>query len=412
MERGAGEILLTSMDRDGTKDGYDLELTRAVSEAVTVPVIASGGAGSLEHLREGLVEGRADAVLAASIFHFGIHSHRRGQALSAGARRRGPPRAVTSVTIDDLRFDERGLIPAVVQEAATGELLMVAWMDRAALEATLRTGLAHFWSRSRRALWQKGETSGHVQHVQAVYVDCDADTLLVQVHQEGVACHTGHRTCFFRALEDPASGARPQPPCSSGSRDRGGAEGGAPAGSYVVRLLARGEAAVCRKIGEEAVEVVTAALGGEGDERVVAEMADLWFHTIVLLGARGLTVRAVLEELARRHTDRAVSRAADVRCGGGRRLRRRRDHPGPGSVCRPPGGCRGAYQSSKGYRVTLPGPDWRVVGRQPRRSRAAAPGGDGRDSGQRLMRVAPAPSGRWTSLRREILAGFSDREVQ
>jgi phosphoribosyl-AMP cyclohydrolase / phosphoribosyl-ATP pyrophosphohydrolase len=214
---------------------------------------------------------------------------------------------VTLVALDDLRFDEHGLIPAVVQEAATGELLMVAWMDRAALEATLRTGRSHFWSRSRGVLWAKGETSGHVQHVQAIYVDCDADTLLVQVHQEGVACHTGSRTCFFRALEGaPAAAA------AATMLDR--LEGivaerkiASPPGSYVGALLAKGQAAVCRKIGEEAVEVVTAALGGEGDERVVAEVADLWFHTIVLLGARGLSARAVLEELARRHATRPRS---------------------------------------------------------------------------------------------------------
>ena len=108
------------------------------------------------------------------------------------------------VKLDDVRFDERGLITAVVQEAATGEVLMVAWMDRAALEATMVTGRAHFWSRSRARLWQKGETSGHIQHVQAIHVDCDADTLLVQVHQEGAACHTGNRSCFYRSLTDPA----------------------------------------------------------------------------------------------------------------------------------------------------------------------------------------------------------------
>jgi phosphoribosyl-ATP pyrophosphohydrolase/phosphoribosyl-AMP cyclohydrolase len=240
---------------------------------------------------------------------------------------------VTRVAAGELRFDERGLIPAVVQEAATGELLMVAWMNREALEATLATGLSHFWSRSRGALWQKGETSGHRQHVHDIHVDCDADTLLVQVHQEGVACHTGNRTCFFRALER-GPGADSQLGRSPGSDsplersadgkaavDRSPAgealapanmlerlerivaarKAAPPPGSYVGALLARGEAAVCRKIGEEAVEVVTAALGGEGDERVVAELADLWFHTVVLLGARGLTVRAVLEELARRH---------------------------------------------------------------------------------------------------------------
>jgi phosphoribosyl-ATP pyrophosphohydrolase/phosphoribosyl-AMP cyclohydrolase len=215
------------------------------------------------------------------------------------------------VTIDDLRFDEHGLLPAVVQEASTGELLMVAWMDRGAVEATLDTGRAHFWSRSRRVLWQKGETSGHVQHVQAVYVDCDADTLLVQVRQDGVACHTGNRTCFFRALEGAPPAATPAAASMLERLERMVAtrKTAPPAGSYVGALLAKGEAAICRKIGEEAVEVITAALGGEGDDRVIAEVADLWFHTVVLLGARGLAIRAVLEELARRHSDRAAGSA-------------------------------------------------------------------------------------------------------
>jgi phosphoribosyl-ATP pyrophosphohydrolase/phosphoribosyl-AMP cyclohydrolase len=212
------------------------------------------------------------------------------------------------VTVDELRFDEHGLVPAVVQEGSTGEVLMVAWMDRAAVEATLATGRAHFWSRSRRALWQKGETSGHAQHVGAVYVDCDADTLLVQVHQDGVACHTGNRTCFFRALHGAPPAVIPAAATMLERLERvvEARKTAPPAGSYVGALLAKGEVAMCRKIGEEAVEVVTAALGREGDERVVAEVADLWFHTIVLLGARGLTVRAVLEELARRHANRAT----------------------------------------------------------------------------------------------------------
>ena len=208
---------------------------------------------------------------------------------------------------EELTFDERGLIPAVVQEAETGEVLMVAWMDRAAVEATLRTGLTHFWSRSRKTAWRKGETSGHSQHVQGLYADCDADTLLVQVHQDGVACHTGNRTCFFSALQGDAAAAnmldrlerivavrKAAPPAS---------------GSYVAGLLARGEAAICRKIGEEASEVITAALGGEGDQRVLEEVADLWFHTVVLLGARGIALREVLEELARRHRGRTTPSA-------------------------------------------------------------------------------------------------------
>src|SRR5712691_6402928 len=104
----------------------------------------------------------------------------------------------------ELKWDGQGLIPAVAQETETGEVLMLAWMDRDALAKTLETGLAHYWSRERRALWRKGETSGHAQHVDGIYADCDRDTLLVQVHQDGVACHTGARSCFFTRLDEAA----------------------------------------------------------------------------------------------------------------------------------------------------------------------------------------------------------------
>lgn len=207
----------------------------------------------------------------------------------------------------ELKWDAQGLIPAVAQETMTGEVLMVAWMDHQALAKTLETGLAHYWSRSRRALWRKGETSGHEQHVDGVYADCDGDTLLVQVHQEGVACHTGARTCFFTRLEGgeaPAlSGAGPamlevlERVLQSRKVER-------PEGSYTAGLFARGETQICRKIGEEATEVVTAALGGEGDPRVISEVADLWFHTMVLLASRGIPLRRVFEELVARHGEK------------------------------------------------------------------------------------------------------------
>ena len=107
------------------------------------------------------------------------------------------------MTVDDLRFDAQGLIPAVVQEADTGDVLMVAWMDRAAVGATLETGSTHFWSRSRQTPWRKGETSGHVQHVRELLVDCDADAILLRVEQVGgVACHEGYASCFFRREEN------------------------------------------------------------------------------------------------------------------------------------------------------------------------------------------------------------------
>lgn len=103
---------------------------------------------------------------------------------------------------DELSFDDRGLIPAVVQDAENGEVLMLAWMNRESLERTLEEGRTVFWSRSRQELWRKGETSGNVQHVEEIRADCDADVLLVRVHQLGPACHTGERTCFYRELED------------------------------------------------------------------------------------------------------------------------------------------------------------------------------------------------------------------
>jgi phosphoribosyl-ATP pyrophosphohydrolase/phosphoribosyl-AMP cyclohydrolase len=194
---------------------------------------------------------------------------------------------------------------------------MVAWMNAEALERTLDTGLTHFWSRSRRRLWQKGEASGHRQHVEAVWADCDGDTLLVLVHQEGAACHTGSRTCFYSRLDHATAAA--SRPADAGpavldtverviqSRRAAPREG-----SYVSGLLTGGDARIAQKVGEEAAEVVVAALA-EGSERLVAEVADLWFHTLVLLGARGLSARHVFAELGRRHRpDGAPARDGDV----------------------------------------------------------------------------------------------------
>jgi phosphoribosyl-ATP pyrophosphohydrolase/phosphoribosyl-AMP cyclohydrolase len=191
----------------------------------------------------------------------------------------------------------------------TGEVLMVAgWITRALAKPSRPDWLRTTEVASRRALWRKRETSEHEQHVDGVYADCDGDTLLVQVHQEGVACHTGARTCFFTRLEGgeaPAlSGAGPamlevlERVLQSRKVER-------PEGSYTAGLFARGETQICRKIGEEATEVVTAALGGEGDPRVISEVADLWFHTMVLLVSRGIPLRRVFEELAARHGEKS-----------------------------------------------------------------------------------------------------------
>ena len=107
---------------------------------------------------------------------------------------------------DKLKFTADGLIPAIVQEQSTGRVLMMAWMNRASLESTVTTGKTHFWSRSRQKFWMKGESSGHTQAVKEISFDCDGDTLLVQVEQEGAACHEGYKSCFFRAVENSGEG--------------------------------------------------------------------------------------------------------------------------------------------------------------------------------------------------------------
>ena len=172
---------------------------------------------------------------------------------------------------------------AIVQDADTGRVLMLAWMDAEAERRTRESGEAWFWSRSRQEYWHKGATSGNTMAVEELRDDCDGDALLVRVRPAGPACHTGSLSCFAPALwRTIAERAEKRPE-----------------GSYTTKLLDEGTPAVARKVGEEAVELVTAALA-ESDERVVSEAADLVYHLYVLLAARGLDVAAVEDELARR----------------------------------------------------------------------------------------------------------------
>lgn len=182
---------------------------------------------------------------------------------------------------------EGELLPCVVQDADTGRVLMLAHVDAEALAATKATGLAHFHSRSRRRLWQKGETSGNVLRVVEIRADCDADTLLYLAHPVGPTCHTGSVSCFGDAA-----------PLLAELRDviAGRAES-ADEGSYVAGLLRGGRERAQRKVGEEAVEVLVAE---PGSENLVAEVADLWFHSMVLLARDGLDPLAPLAELRSR----------------------------------------------------------------------------------------------------------------
>jgi len=179
--------------------------------------------------------------------------------------------------------DLMGLKAAIVQDAATGRVLMLAWMNDEALRLTRESGQAWFWSRSRAELWHKGATSGSFLNVEELRDDCDGDAILLKVRAEGPACHTGAESCFapwlWRRVAERA-------------KER-------PEGSYVVGLLDQGPAAAARKVAEEGVEAALAGVS-ESDERVIEEVADLWFHSYVLLASRGLDPVQVEDELKRR----------------------------------------------------------------------------------------------------------------
>lgn len=203
--------------------------------------------------------------------------------------------------IDQLDFDSRGLIPVVAQEALTGEVLMLAYANREALERTLETGRAHYWSRSRQQLWQKGESSGHVQEVQEVRADCDGDAVLYRVRQSGVACHTGAGSCFHQRVEkdalapaDPAGHVLTRIAAVVRERDEQ-----RPPDSYTTYLFEKGLDKILKKLGEETTETVIAAKNADPRE-LRAEAADLLYHLLVLLRASGVPPEEVWSELEAR----------------------------------------------------------------------------------------------------------------
>jgi phosphoribosyl-ATP pyrophosphohydrolase/phosphoribosyl-AMP cyclohydrolase len=199
-----------------------------------------------------------------------------------------------------------GLVPAIVQDAANGAVLMLGYMNAEALAATHARGRVVFFSRSRGRLWEKGETSGHTLELVDVRVDCDGDTLLVTARPNGPACHLGTRTCFG---DDPVAPLEPLGFLSTLERIVEERIADRPEGSYTARLHAAGPRRMAQKVGEEGLEVALAA-AAESDEKVLGESADLLFHLVVLLKSRGLTLEAVVRELAQRHV------GAPVRPGG------------------------------------------------------------------------------------------------
>ena len=218
--------------------------------------------------------------------------------------------------LERIKFDAKGLVPAIVQDAATGTVLMLAYMNRESLEKTLATGTTWFYSRSRQELWNKGATSGHIQTVKEMFYDCDGDTLLVKVEQKGAACHEGTYSCFSRRFGEAESTLTERPALAAAEvlaelfavlEDR---RQNPQQGSYTSSLFAKGEDRILKKIGEEAAETIIAAKNHSQGE-VIYEMADLWYHCLVLLAAHKIDFAALIEELGKRRSGKTVDPAKE-----------------------------------------------------------------------------------------------------
>jgi phosphoribosyl-ATP pyrophosphohydrolase/phosphoribosyl-AMP cyclohydrolase len=202
---------------------------------------------------------------------------------------------IDNTNIDNVRFDANGLVPAIVQDAGTREVLMMAYMNRESLLLTLEQGETHFYSRSRKSIWHKGETSGNLQKVEAIRGDCDMDTLLVEVSPAGPACHQGSYSCFE---VEPGSGV-------GGIIDRLYAlildrKESRPEGSYTAYLFQSGLDKILKKVGEESAETIIAAKNA-GSAELVAETSDLVYHLLVMLAERGVGLDEIRAELEKRH---------------------------------------------------------------------------------------------------------------
>ena len=203
------------------------------------------------------------------------------------------------LNIDELKFNSHGLIPAVVVDAQSKKVLTLAYMNRESLEISMQEGRTCFWSRSRKELWRKGETSGNVQHIVDITADCDRDALVVTVNKEGPACHLGTDSCFNDKVF--VNGGQPAPFSAAGLYELlEGRKNDLPEGSYTTYLFQKGIDKILKKVGEECTEVIIA---GKADDKAetVYEIADLMYHVMVLMVEMGISVDDVMAELASRH---------------------------------------------------------------------------------------------------------------
>ncbi len=203
--------------------------------------------------------------------------------------------------MDEIKFDEKGLVPAVVQDYRTGEVLMQAYMNRESLLKTLETGRTWFYSRSRRQLWEKGATSGNIQEVKELFCDCDGDSLLVKVAQTGPACHTGNRSCYYSSLlpSDDVKHANIGEVIEKLYSKVGSRKENPVPGSYTCYLFEKGMDKILKKVGEESAEVIIAAKNESRDE-MVYEISDLVYHLTVLMNYSGIYPGDIASELLKR----------------------------------------------------------------------------------------------------------------
>ncbi|MBO8155048.1 MAG: bifunctional phosphoribosyl-AMP cyclohydrolase/phosphoribosyl-ATP diphosphatase HisIE [Bacillaceae bacterium] len=210
--------------------------------------------------------------------------------------------------VNELSFNEQGLIPAIIQDYYTNQVLMLGYMNKESLMKTLETETTWFYSRSRQKLWNKGETSGHVQHVKHMKYDCDRDTLLVQVEQVGAACHTGNRSCFYRDLytDDSEEGYNPDivPDLYEFLQYR---KDNPEEGSYTSYLFREGLDKILKKVGEETSEVIIGAKNHDRDE-LIYELSDLIYHSLVLMVEQGVKPVDLKKELSKRHAKKKESK--------------------------------------------------------------------------------------------------------
>jgi len=200
--------------------------------------------------------------------------------------------------IESIKFDNNGLIPAIVQDLYSGKVLMMAYMNKESLEISIREKRTCFWSRSRQEVWRKGETSGNYQNIVSIAADCDGDTLLVKVQKEGPACHTGNETCFFTPLYEDEEVADMS--MDSLYELINGRKIDKKEGSYTTYLFDKGEDKILKKVGEECTEVVIAAKNDDNEE-LIYELADLAYHSLVLMVEKGIPLEEIRAELASRH---------------------------------------------------------------------------------------------------------------